>query len=243
MKPFYLFAFLISLFVVSIQSSNPTDRVAAAYKERWGEASAKLKAAGINPNAAFDVHFRTYKQEMEVEVWAKQRSASTWAKVGSYPVCAYSGILGPKRYDGDCQVPEGLYTIHHLIPQSTFHLSMYVSYPNASDKIRGDQGFLGKDICIHGDCTSVGCLSLLDEIKEVYIYADKAIKNGQRDIPLHMFPMHMDKMDVAAEIAKNKAYTAHKDVWTELKEADRLFLANKKIPAFTINPTTGAYTF
>lgn len=114
-----------------------------------------------------------YKSEQIVELWAT--NISLWAKISQYPFTAYSGALGPKLHEGDGQIPEGIYHITHLNPQSKFYLSMRINYPNAFDKIQAEfdgRTNLGSDIYIHGKNQTIGCIAIGDEaIEEIFYLA------------------------------------------------------------------------
>lgn len=120
--------------------------------------------------------------------------------VCTYPFCASSGILGPKRKEGDRQIPEGIYYINHFNPVSNFHLSLGINYPNPSDKILSDPAQPGESFYIHGNCVTIGCIPISDDkIKELYILAVEAYNNGQVKIPVHIFP---DRLPNEAAIKK-----------------------------------------
>ena len=130
---------------------------------------------------------RVFKSESVLEVWAKH--TDQYVLVKSYEICAMSGALGPKRKRGDFQVPEGFYVVRDFLKYSSYHLSLKINYPNASDKILKTYSDAGGDICIHGACGSIGCVAITDDlIKEVYWLAVLARSNGQTDIPVHIFP-------------------------------------------------------
>jgi murein L,D-transpeptidase YafK len=120
------------------------------------------------------------------------KSTSTFALLTTYPFCASSGVLGPKRKEGDLQIPEGVYNINHFNPFSDFHLSLGVSYPNSSDKILSDPKSPGGAIYVHGNCVTVGCIPITDDkIKELYVMAVEARNSGQEKIPIHIFPTRL----------------------------------------------------
>jgi len=128
---------------------------------------------------------RVFKHEMELEVWLSDSTEYKLYK--TYKICKLSGDFGPKRREGDYQVPEGFYYINDFNPNSQYHLSLGVSYPNQSDKILSPYKSLGGNIYIHGNCVSVGCIAMGDKnIEEIYGLA-KTIK-GRIDI--HIFPIN-----------------------------------------------------
>lgn len=145
-----------------------------------------FERAGVTlPPAQFLL--RAYKRERELEVWASSTADEPLVHVTTYAICAASGELGPKRREGDRQVPEGFYKIEYLWPDSDFYLAMKVGYPNVSDKILGHPRTPGGDIMIHGACASIGCLAMSDErIQELWVMASHAQKRGR--IHVHIFP-------------------------------------------------------
>ena len=111
----------------------------------------------------------------------------------TYKVCALAGTLGPKRMEGDYQVPEGFYYINEFNPRSNYYLSLGINYPNVSDKILSDSLRPGSEIYIHGSCVTVGCIPIRDEqIDELYILAAYAKDQGQDFIPVHIFPVRFN---------------------------------------------------
>jgi hypothetical protein len=111
----------------------------------------------------------------------------------TYKVCALAGTLGPKRMEGDYQVPEGFYYINEFNPRSNYFLSLGINYPNASDKVLSDSLRPGSAIFIHGSCVTVGCIPIRDEqIDELYILAAHAKDQGQDFIPVHIFPVRFN---------------------------------------------------
>ena len=212
-------------------------RVKTAYSEKWQGLKADLKKDGISEN--YDMFLRVFKKEEVVEVWLQSKDAKEFKLFKTYSICASSGVLGPKRKQGDGQVPEGFYSIAVFNPYSSYHLSLGISYPNASDKIIG-KGNLGGDIMIHGNCVTIGCMPLTDNyIKEVYILAVEAKNNGQSTIPVHIFPAKLDDkgMDfLNTEDPKQLSF------WINLKTGYDIFDKSKKLPKVTVDKT-GKYLF
>jgi murein L,D-transpeptidase YafK len=164
--------------------------------------------------------------------------------VKSYEVCSTSGELGPKRRQGDHQVPEGFYHIDYYNPWSSYHLSVRINYPNQSDKILSPfKNNLGNNICIHGDCVSIGCIAIQDEnIKEVYWLMVQAHGAGQANVPVHIFP---SKLDDATFKALREEYKNDKDkiaLWENLQTGYQYFEENKKLPTITVDKK-GKYIF
>ncbi len=140
---------------------------------------------------------RVFKKEQVLELWAKPANQDRLELVKEFPVCANSGVLGPKRRRGDLQVPEGFYYINHFNPASNFHLSLGVSYPNSSDRILGASPTkvnLGGAIYIHGNCVTIGCIPIEDgPMEEVYLASLEARSAGQLRIPIHIFPLRLNE--------------------------------------------------
>src|SRR5687767_1247133 len=137
------------------------------------------------------IYIRSFKYDSQIEVWVKQDISDKFALFKTYRVCAMAGSLGPKRMQGDYQVPEGFYYINEFNPKSNYHLSLGLNYPNISDRILGDSLQPGGDIYIHGKCVTTGCIPIMDQqIEELYILAAHAKTQGQDFIPVHIFPIH-----------------------------------------------------
>lgn len=134
------------------------------------------------------LYFRAFKAERELEVWGSDGTGA-FRLVKRYAVYGASGVAGPKRREGDRQVPEGFYVIDRFNPRSAFHLSLGLDYPNASDRVRSDARRPGGDIFIHGHVASIGCLAMTDvKMEEIYVLADDARLAGQRGIRVDIFP-------------------------------------------------------
>lgn len=164
------------------------------------------------------------KENDKLEVFAKKKSDSTYKKVKTYEICSRSGKPGPKRKQGDLQVPEGFYYIDRFNPVSNFHLSLGINYPNLSDKRKSKAGNLGGDIFIHGACVTIGCLPMTDDkIKEIYLLAAYAKNNGQRNIPVYIFPFDMTDKNMKLY---EQTYAANDELinfWKNLKTGYDLF--------------------
>ena len=142
------------------------------------------------------------KHEKILEVWGKRDNR--WRKILTYPFTAFSGRLGPKLKEGDRQIPEGIYGISYLNPNSKFHLSMRVNYPNLYDKKmakREKRTNLGGDIMIHGSNQTIGCIPIGDEkIEELYFLAQKV---GINNIKVILSPVDFRRMEVKIKIDKH----------------------------------------
>jgi murein L,D-transpeptidase YafK len=139
------------------------------------------------------VYIRSFKYDSQLEVWVKNSRDEKYKLFKAYKVCALAGTLGPKRMAGDYQVPEGFYYINEFKPQSEYHLSLGLNYPNASDRILSDSTQPGGDIYIHGSCVTTGCIPITDaQIEELYILAAHAKDMGEDFIPVHIFPVNFN---------------------------------------------------
>ena len=139
------------------------------------------------------LYIRSFKYDSKLEVWVKNELKEPYKLFKTYKVCALAGALGPKRLEGDYQVPEGFYYINEFNPRSSYYLSLGLNYPNLSDMVLSDSMRPGGDIYIHGSCVTVGCIPLTDQqIDELYILAAHAKNEGQDYIPVHIFPIRYD---------------------------------------------------
>lgn len=222
-------------------TQQKASRVKQAYTEKWEGLRADLTKKGFNANA-FEMYIRIMKQDNLVEVWLRPKNTKQYRLFKTYDICYYSGGLGPKRKQGDGQVPEGFYSLEAFNPYSSYHLSLRVSYPNTSDRIIGKSN-LGGDIMIHGNCVSIGCVPITDVfIKELYVLAVEARNSGQSLIPIHIFPTRMDEkgMNYLQEKYANNADLLA--FWKNLKKGYDLFEEKKELPKVNVD-RSGMYTF
>jgi murein L,D-transpeptidase YafK len=216
-----------SLTVMSCEAQDE-DRVAAARVRCEAALRGRFAKAGVDYPAEA-LFFRAFKREAVLEVWARG-AGGPLRLIHVYPWTVNSGGPGPKRKQGDFQIPEGFYRIDAFNPKSRFHLSLRVNYPNASDRVRSDRERPGFDIYIHGNAMSVGCMALGDEaIEEVYL---AALDTGNREaIPIHIFPAQMQ----GAEWEKlREANPAHAAFWKELQPGFDAFERTKRVPRVTV---------
>jgi murein L,D-transpeptidase YafK len=215
-------------------------RVQAALAEK--EAAIKqLFAAQRFAYPPSGIFLRAFKREGLIELWVKRDDR--YERLKEYRVCAASGGLGPKRRQGDQQVPEGFYHIDRFNPASNFHLSLGVNYPNESDKILGAGGNLGGDIFIHGNCVSIGCLAITDgPIKELYLIAVEARAAGQTRIPVHIFPTRMNAKGIKQLEREAGANQALLNFWRNLQAGFEAFETTHRVPIVTVD-TQGRYGF
>ncbi len=140
-----------------------------------------------------EVLIRAFKHEDELEQWARPRGQREFVHLKTYAICCKSGKLGPKRRLGDLQVPEGFYHVTGFNPWSSYLLSMAINYPNRSDIIRGHPKKPGGNICIHGSCVTIGCITVNDpDIEELYVIALDTVRSRRTKVLVHVFPGRMD---------------------------------------------------
>jgi murein L,D-transpeptidase YafK len=237
MRWIYLFLMVSSLAQNnSFKSSQLKNaRVKAAYDEK--EVSVKkLFEAKKLPYENFDLLIRAFKNEKALEVWVKTKNAKTFELLTTYPFCTTSGVLGPKRKEGDLQIPEGVYHINHFNPLSDFYLSLGVSYPNASDKILSDPKSPGGAIYVHGNCVTIGCIPITDDkIKELYLIAVEARNYGQEKIPIHIFPARLTDENMTNLKTSYANSPRLIKFWDNLKPVYQYFEKNKVLPEVKIN--------
>jgi murein L,D-transpeptidase YafK len=214
------------------------ERVKVAYNETFVKMDQLFSSKGVQITKC-DIFIRAFKQERKVEIYAKNKNDESFVKVVSYDFCMLSGELGPKRKQGDNQVPEGVYYIDRFNPWSNFYLSLGINYPNIYDNAVNTKGNPGGDIFIHGNCVSVGCIPITDEfIKELYVICLEAQNSGQSKIPVHIFPFRMNSflnsMIFSSEL---KSYEKHIPFWKMLVPIYEYFENNHKLPIVKISKT------
>ena len=181
---------------------------------------ALMEKTGVNQNSA--VLIRTFKKEAEFEIW-KMKADGRYVHLKTYPMCRWSGQLGPKFREGDRQVPEGFYRITpgQMNPTSQYYLSFNVGYPNAYDRA---QGASGGSIFVHGACSSAGCFSMTDQqIDQIYAVAREGFAGGQQAIQMQSYPFHMTPENMAKY--RNDPNIAF---WKQLKEGADNFEVSKQ---------------
>ncbi|HEY0041288.1 MAG TPA: energy transducer TonB [Flavisolibacter sp.] len=190
------------------------------------------------------MYVRSFKYEGQLEVWVSNSRKEAFKLFKTYRVCALAGSLGPKRIQGDYQVPEGFYYINEFNPNSNYYLSLGLNYPNASDKILSDPVKPGGDIYIHGSCVTVGCIPITDQqIEELYILAAHSKGAGQDYIPVHIFPIRYDnKRSVEYLNTLTKNDEKLKAFATKLESVYEHFEATRQLPII-MTDNAGEYQF
>lgn len=184
------------------------------------ELLALMEQKGLSPSAP--ILIRAYKKEAELEIW-KMKSDGRYVLFKTFPMCRWSGQLGPKTSEGDRQVPEGFYRITpgQMNPNSEYYLSFNVGYPNAYDRAWGHSG---GSIFVHGACSSAGCFSMTDrQIDQIYAIAREAFSGGQQAIQMQSYPFRMTPENLAR-------YRNDPNIgfWKQLKEGADNFEISKQ---------------
>lgn len=212
-----------------------------------GAPRADAAAANVRPGLERDltaiglkfgdpVFIRAFKEEDQFEVFVRNRATGKFDLFRTYPIAAASGTLGPKLVEGDGQVPEGFYAVppEAMKPDSQFHLSFNIGFPNEYDRAHQRTGTV---IMVHGNHVSIGCLAMTDEkIEEIYTLCAAALDGGQPYFRVHIFPFRMtdERMQKAAG-DPNEAF------WKNLKQGYDLFEKNHVPPDVSV--VDGCYVF
>jgi murein L,D-transpeptidase YafK len=194
------------------------------------ELSPQMRASLQQKNMPQDspLLIRIFKEESELEVW-KQDTSGRYALLKVYPICRWSGDLGPKVKEGDRQAPEGFYPITPglMNPNSNYYLAINTGFPNAYDRANNRHGAF---LMIHGDCSSRGCYAMTDEeIGEIYSLARESFLGGQKEIQLQAYPFRMTPANLARH--RNNPNLAF---WQMIKEADDHFQVSHLEPKINV---------
>ncbi len=188
--------------------------VSASKRANTARLDERLREKGLRRGDP--VFLRIFKGDLQAELWIKH--GAVFELFASYPICAWSGELGPKLEEGDSQAPEGFYTIgkSQLNPNSHYHRAFNLGYPNAFDRAHKRTG---TNLMLHGGCGSVGCYAMTDaQIDEVWLLATAALDKGQERIGVHVFPFRMTEERLAAF-----AWHPWAAFWRDLKPAYDFF--------------------
>jgi len=198
----------------------------------YAKLDARLAEKGVK--LGDPVLVRIFKLDSELELWVEKDG--TYVKFATYPICRFSGRLGPKLREGDNQAPEGFYTVDEdwLNPNSRWHRSFNLGYPNAFDRAHERTGSF---IMVHGGCLSVGCFAITDAgVDEVWRMVTAALDKGQPRFGVQVFPFRMTEANLAAR--KKSAFS---DFWANLKKGHDLFETTGVPPVVSV--CEGAYAF
>jgi murein L,D-transpeptidase YafK len=229
---------MLALTAASIAGCSTT----VPYQVRTGvvHAPTMQQMENANMERGAPVLIRIYKEERTLEVW-KQDRTGRFAPLQSYPICKFSGKLGPKVAQGDYQAPEGFYDITpaQMNPQSSEYLSFNIGFPNAFDRALGRTGSF---LMVHGGCRSVGCYAMTDyQMEEIYGLVEEAFRGGQDKVQLQAFPFQM-----TAENLTRHADDPNAPFWEMLKTGSDAFSAEGLPPKvavcnqrYVFNPSFG----
>jgi len=238
----------VLLLTVSLQAQNSFvdyqksfNKVSDVYRRIEDTLKRQFTAKKLQWPAKY-VYIRSFKYDSELEVWVKNESGEDYKLFKTYKVCALAGTMGPKRIQGDYQVPEGIYYINEFKPNSAYHLSLGLNYPNASDRILGDSLQPGGEIYIHGSCVTTGCIPITNpQIEELYTITSHARGAGMDFIPVHIFPVRFNVPKSVAYLEKLYKEDPELKVFeSRLKQVFDYFEVMKQIPVVAVNHD-GAY--
>jgi len=170
-------------------------------------------------------------------VWGKAPTSDQFALLRTFPICAFSAELGPKLREGDRQSPEGFYRVRlgSLNPNSSYHLSFNLGYPNRYDRAHGRTG---NYLMVHGNCVSIGCYAMTDAgIDEIYAMVETALNAGQDAVSVHIFPFRMSTANMVRHADNEWA-----EEWGMLKIGYDLFETTKKVPDVRVEGLDYAFT-
>lgn len=226
---------------IDFQRSLP--RPAEALGRKADTLQKQFKAKGLQWPASH-LYIRSFKYDGQLEVWVKNEPTEPYKLFKTYRVCALAGTLGPKRMEGDYQVPEGFYYINEFNPNSQYYLSLGLNYPNASDRVLSDLYKPGGDIYIHGSCVTVGCIPVTDQqIDELYVLAAFAKDAGQDFIPVHIYPIRYNNKKSIAYLAElTKTDAGLKRFAETLESVYDHFEITRQLPVIMTN-SAGDYVF
>lgn len=243
MIKFFSTLLFITIFFSSIQAQSSfvdeqksNFKVALAFKQKEDTLRKQFTEQKLQYPPK-QIYIRSFKYDSQLEVWVRNNNKEAFKLFKTYKVCTLSGSLGPKRVEGDYQVPEGFYFIDRMNPNSTYHFSLQINYPNASDDILSDSLKPGGEIYIHGSCVTVGCIPIMNgPIEDLYILAAYAKQNGEDFIPVHIFPVRFNKeksLEYLNKVSEND--TDYQKFTKELRKVYDYFEDHKKLPVIGVN--------
>ncbi|MGD8354539.1 MAG: murein L,D-transpeptidase family protein [Methyloceanibacter sp.] len=206
--------------------SGCTDYYPPHMRPLSGTTRALLADKGMTPSQP--ILIRVFKSEAELEVW-KQKDDGHYYHLKTYPICKFSGELGPKEKQGDLQAPEGFYVVDksRLNPKSRYHLAFNIGYPNAFDR---SLKRTGANLMVHGECKSRGCYAMTDAVmEEIYALVLEAFAGGQEKFQVHAFPFRMTNANLAEQTSSEWF-----DFWINLKEGFDYFELTRLEPKVAV---------
>ncbi|MBL0871932.1 murein L,D-transpeptidase [Serratia nevei] len=174
------------------------------------------------------VYIQIFKEERKLELYAKM--GNEFRLVNTFPICNFSGGLGPKRREGDFKSPEGFYSVdaRHLKPDSKYYRAINIGFPNDYDK---SQGYSGAYLMIHGECKSIGCYAMTNTyMDEIYRYVEAAFAYGQSRVDISIYPFRMTEQNL-----KRHASSSYIAFWRQLKPGYDYFAKNHQPPMMTVD--------
>lgn len=186
----------------------------------------KSELAGKGLTLGSSLFIRIFKLQGQLEVWLEKNGRYRFFK--TYPICSYSGYLGPKMHEGDWQSPEGFYRVtpDQMNPDSDYHLSFNIGYPNDYDTLLRRNG---SSIMVHGSCSSKGCFAMKNyRMEEIYTLAHFAFLDGQQAFDIHIFPFPMSD-----ENLHKFRFSPWIGFWKNLQEGYAAFEQSHMVPFIT----------
>lgn len=217
------------LLLLACSNVNASNKIGDEVKDRL-----KQQLAIFNLALGDEVLLRLFKKEAVVELWMKPQGKTQYISFKNYPICKYSGGLGPKVKQGDKQAPEGFYQVtqNRMNPNSSFHLSFNLGYPNQFDQYHGRTGDY---LMIHGSCVSTGCYAMGNtQIEELYYILSQAFAAGQQAVNVHAYPFKLETATLE-QYKSNQWY----DFWQQLKPGYDYF--NKTKTDLKVEVVEGKY--
>ncbi len=246
-KPLLFVIILISGFSYSqddefLRRQNLHSRVRGAREEKTADILALFRSRNMQypPEGIILV---AYKMDAVLELWAKPAVGSAYVHMKDYAICMRSGEPGPKRKEGDFQVPEGFYEVVLFNPVSSYHLSFKINYPNASDRILSDRRHPGGLIYIHGSCVTIGCIPITDRwIKELYLIMIDTHAHTGENAPVYIFPTRMNATGMARLDELSEGKPQLRRFWRNLMDGYNRWRVHHKKITFTVN-RDGSYRY
>ena len=214
--------FVTAIFIFALTVYNP----AKAFINQYSIESRFVKSSDAMQGKPLFI--RIFKEEAVLELWMDEGNG-TFKHFKNYPICYFSGKLGPKTKQGDKQAPEGFYAVQKssLNPYSQYYLSFNLGYPNAYDRAKG---YTGDYLMVHGKCSSIGCYAMTNpQIEEIYRFMEKVFDAGQKTVEVHIFPFRMSADNM-------KRYEKHEWLafWNMIKPAYDYFEQERRLPKITV---------
>ncbi len=222
--PFFVKVFVFAAAASLVGCSSASYRTAPIVRTGTVRMSTLHKMESLDMDRAAPILIRILKEESTLEIWKQDRTGQ-FALLKAYPICKFSGHLGPKLTEGDHQAPEGFYDItpDQMNPWSHEYLAFNIGFPNAFDRSLGRTGSF---LMVHGGCASVGCYAMTDyEMEEIYGLTDEAFKGGQGKIQVEALPFEMTTENLARH-----ADDANAPFWAMLKTGSDAFVATGRPP-------------